>query len=254
VRVPERLRHLLSPPRSGGVRRAAVTALVLVLLAATAAAFAVAERLKLQRAPLTAPRFTRLIGPECTCESASARLRVRLRKADRLDVSIVTMEGQHVRTVETDAERGRGRVAFRWDGRDDRGDVVPDGRYRVRFHLDRADRTITVPTPIRVDSTPPTLTLVSARPTVIVPMGTGFDGRVLFTYRTNERAYPLLLVDGKVAVHGRSRRAGEARARWGGRLNGRSVRPGSYEAQLFAVDLAGNRSEPVSVSLRVRRP
>ena len=235
------------------MRRVAVTVLVLLLLGATAAAFAVAERLKLERAPLTAPRFTRLIGPTCNCESAQATLGIRLRKPERLDVSIVDLQGEHVRTLATDAPRKRGPVQFQWDGRDDAGAVVGDGRYRVRFHLDRTDRTITVPTPIRVDTTAPRLTLISAKPRTIVTGSGDRDERVLIVYRTNERAYPLLLVGSEVALHGKSRRAGRAEARWRGRLGGSFLDPGDYRADLFAVDPAGNRSKPVSVPVRVHR-
>lgn len=253
MRLHEPLRRLLSSPESPQVRRAAVTALALVLLIATAAAFAVAERLKLERSPLTAPEFTRLIGPECACESARAALRIRLRKPERLDVSIVNLDGEHVRTLATDVARKRGPAQFEWDGRNDAGDVVRDGRYRVRFHLDRAGRTITVPTGIRVDATPPRLTLISAEPRTIAP-GFGGPERVLFTYRTSERASPLLLVRSVVALRTpRSRPRGVRELRWRGKVGGSLVRPGSYRTDLFVVDLAGNRSEPASVTVLVRR-
>jgi hypothetical protein len=224
---------------------------VLVLLAATAAAFGVAERLKLERSPLTAPNFTRLIGPTCGCESGQAVLAVRLRKPDRVDVSIVDTDGDHVRTVATGVERRRGPARFRWDGRDDEGRVVPDGRYRVRFRLARADRTITVPTPIRVDATPPRLRLVSVEPRTLSPGAEGAAGRVLLVYRSSERAYPLLLVGGDVAVHGRSEPAGIVRLRWRGRIGGEPLRPGEYRALLVVVDPAGNQSAPSEILIRV---
>ena len=157
-----------------------MTALVLVLLLATAVAFAVAERLKLERSPVTAPRLTRLIGPTCECDKRTARLAVRLREPDVIDAAIVDTAGDHVRTLATNLRRSRGVVRFTWDGRDDADAVVRDGRYRLSVHLDGEDRTIVVPTPIRVDTTAPRLRLVSATPRVISPDGDGRADRVLF--------------------------------------------------------------------------
>ena len=212
-----------------------MTALALVLLAATAAAFAVAERLKLERSPVTAPRLDRLLSPTCACPTGVASLALTLRRPDRIDVSIVDSDGDHVRTLVTDAERPRGVARFRWDGRDDQGDAVRDGRYRLRIHLDRAERTITVPTPVRVDGTPPAVELVEVRPSgaLISPDGDGRRDRVLFRYRASEIAYATLVVRGTFAVRGRYYPAGPGRVSWRGRLRGRFAR----EAAALQMDL-----------------
>jgi hypothetical protein len=235
------------------VRGRAVTALALVLLAATAVAFGVTERLKLQRSPVTAPRLDRLLSPTCGCERGVAKLRVTLRKADRLDASIVDSAGEPVRNLVTDAEQAKGVARLEWDGRDDRGDPVRDGRYRLRIHLDRAERTITIPTPIRVDGSPPAVELIATRPAKLSPDGDGRGDRVLFTYRANETAYALVVVRGIDAVRGKYFPAGRGRVSWRGRLNGRVAKPGSYEAAVVAVDRAGNRSRPTrSVRIPLR--
>jgi hypothetical protein len=202
---------------------------------------------------VTAPRLTRLIGPTCGCEKETARLEVRLREPYVVDAAVVDMEGGHVRTLATDVRRPRGVASFTWDGRDDEGAVVPDGRYRLSLHLDGDDRTIVVPTPIRVDTTPPRLRLVAATPRVISPDGDGRADRVLFRYRASEGSYAVVHVDGREILRGRFWRRGPGRVRWGGRLAGRAVRPGTYAASVVAVDAAGNRSEPsVEVPVRVR--
>jgi FlgD Ig-like domain len=238
---------------SPSARRIAVASVVGVLLVATAGAFAVAERLKLERSPIAAPRFDRLIGPTCECETATARLQVRLRGDDTIDASIVDGRGEHVRTLGTGLRRTRGNVAFMWDGLDDDGGVVRDGRYRLRLRLARADRTITVPIPIRVDTTPPRLRLVSATPRVISPDGDGRGDRVLYRYRTNEDARPLVYVDGTPAVRSLLREAGPGRVRWQGRVNGRLPRAGTFATALALVDAAGNESERSSaVPVRIR--
>ncbi|MDQ4018861.1 MAG: hypothetical protein M3188_03375 [Actinomycetota bacterium] len=227
----------------------------MALLLATVAAFALAERLKLERSPVTAPRFTRLIGPECGCEKARADLRVRLRQADRVTAMIVGEDGEEVRRLATRLERPRGRVRFVWDGRDGAGKPAADGLYRLRLELERADRTITIPTPVRVDGTPPRLRLVSATPRAITPDGDGRADRVLYVYRSSERAYAVVYVNGRYTVRGRSWRRGRGRVRWRARVEGGGyVEPGVYRTWIEAVDPAGNRSErsPV-VTVRVRR-
>ena len=233
--------------------RRAATALALILLAATAVAFGVTERLKLQRSPVTAPRFDRLLSPTCGCERGIARLSLTFRKPDRVDVVIVDSEGEAVRELATDAEQPSGVARFEWDGRGDGGDPVPDGRYRLRIHLDRAERTITVPTPVRVDGTRPTAELLGTRPAKLSPDGDGRGDRVLFTYSASETAYPLVVVRGADVVRGKYFPAGRGRVSWRGRLNGRVARPGVYGAAIVVVDRAGNRSRPTrSVRIPLR--
>jgi hypothetical protein len=230
-----------------------MTALVLVLLLATTVAFAVAERLKLERSPVTAPRLTRLISPICGCDKETAKLAVRLREAHVVDAAIVGADGERVRTLATDVRRPRGRVRFTWDGRNDAGAVVPDGRYRLSLYLAADDRTIVVPTPIRVDTTPPRVRLLSATPRVISPDGDGRADRVRFRYRASEGSSPAVHVNGREIVRGRFWRRGPGRVRWGGRMAGTAVRPGTYAAWIVAADAAGNLSAPsVEVTIRVR--
>ena len=50
---------------------------------------------------------------------------------------------------------------FAWDGRNDAGQIVPDGVYHVQLQLKDEDRTIEFPSTVRVDSTPPTIEHVS---------------------------------------------------------------------------------------------
>jgi hypothetical protein len=243
-------RAALDSPRA---RRTAVAALVVLLLLATAAAFAVAERLKLQRAPVTAPRFERVVGPTCRCEHATATLRVRLRARETIDASIVDADGEHVRTLASALRRPRGNVRFTWNGRDDDGDVVRDGVYRLRLGLRERDRSIVIPTPIRVDATPPRVDLVDLRPRVFSPDGDGRGDRVLYRYRASEGARARVYVDAVPAVRGRFWRAGPGRVRWWARGKDGLWPPGSYRTWLTALDRAGNESEPSrTVVVRIR--
>ena len=72
------------------------------------------------------------------------------------------------------------------------------------------------------------------------------------SYRIDERARAVMLVDGRQRVQSKFRGV-EGKLVWFGRVNGRVVRPGLYEIRLRAVDRAGNRSVRTrAVPVRVR--
>ena len=240
----------LASPRT---RRVAVAALVFLLLVATAAAFAVVERLKLERAPVTGPRFDRLLAPTCACEHARAALRIRLREPETIDASIVDAGGKRVRTLAAALPRPRGSTRFTWDGRDDEGNVVRDGRYRLRLDLREDERSIVIPTPIRVDATPPRLRLLTVTPRVFSPDGDGRGDRVLYRYRASEGSRARVYVEGKPRVRGWFWPAGAARVPWRAAGKDRRWRPGAYRTWITARDRAGNESERSrTVVVRIR--
>ena len=59
----------------------AATVLVVLLLTATAGAFAYTERLKLEAGPILRPRVDELLSPVCECEHSLAQIGFRLREA-----------------------------------------------------------------------------------------------------------------------------------------------------------------------------
>ena len=114
--------------------------LVVVLLTATTAAFALTEGLKLQKSPIFRTKVDEVFSPVCDCEKDAALIRFTLRERDRLDVSIVDGGENVVRTIVRNEDEPAGRVEFDWDGRDDAGKVLPEGEYRPRIHLRRERR------------------------------------------------------------------------------------------------------------------
>ncbi len=171
--------------------------LVVALLAATAAAFALTQGLKNQPAGIFGTQVPRdIFSPVCDCGSDQASITFKLRNPDRLDVSVVDGSERVVSTIEDDREHERGLVAIQWDGRDDAGRVLPEGAYKLRVRL-RDDRTTyTLPNPIRIDVTRPQLELVSAGPRVISPDGDRRRDLVTFRYRLNEPGRGMLFVNG----------------------------------------------------------
>lgn len=223
------------------MRRAALTALVLSLLAGTAAAFAVTQSLKLERAPVGKARFAEPFSPTCGCARQVARLSFRLRRSDRLDLDIVS-DGESVRTLARGVERPRGRVFVRWDGRDDAGAVVPDGRYRLQVRAAGAGRTIVMPKGIDVDTQPPELELGEAAGTAVTPNGAGPSGNVELALTVSEKARLLVLVDGRLARVTKPWPAGEHTFVWSGRVRGSPLEPGTVDLSVRARDEAGNLS------------
>jgi FlgD Ig-like domain len=214
---------------------------------ATATAFAVTQRLKLEPSPISQTRVSGVFSPVCRCTTKAASIEFSLRRADHLRIAIRTGSSE-VRVAQGSFPRGD--VQVRWDGRDASGELVPDGIYYPLVELRRAGRTIDLPNPIRVDTIKPVIRLRSLRPRVFRP-GTE---KLTVTYTISEHAHALLYVDGRRRVFTASKRL-RYLLRWSGKVNGHAIRPGRHELKLVAEDLAGNRSAPTAVVIvRVRRP
>lgn len=232
--------------------RLASTVFVLGLLAATAAAFALAERLKLEPTPIEKTRVTRLFSPVCECSLSTAYVNFRLRKPDTLTVLIADSSGKAVRTLVTGDSLPAGPASFVWDGRGDDGQLVPDGLYSPRVHLERANRTFDLPNEIRLDATDPVVHAGPIRPRVFSPDGDGHADGVHMPYRLDEPARVEVYVNGRLRVRGNSVRP-VGKLDWYGKVGGRPLPPGQYRITLVARDLAQNVSAPTPpVTVRLR--
>jgi len=253
ARDPEAGHRKSDALESPDVARLASIAIVLALLGGTAVAFAVTERLKLERSPIAAPEIDKVFSPVCACARAEARVAFRLREPDTISLAILDAEGNTVRRLVSSARRTAGPFATSWDGRDDAGAVVPEGSYRPRLDLRRDRRTIVLPNPIRVDTTRPRVRFLGLRPEDgFSPDGDGRNDRVSVRYAVNERANGLLFVDGRRVVRTRWKPL-DGRMDWYGLLDGRPLPAGVYRISVGAEDLAGNlaeRTDPVAVEIR----
>ena len=227
--------------------RNAPTIVALLLIVATATAFAVTQRLKLEPSPISRTRVSDAFSPVCRCASKAANIEFSLRRAD--DVRIAVRVGTAEVTV-AEGPFARGDVHVRWDGRDAAGEIVPDGIYYPLVHLKRAGRTIDLPNPIRVDTIKPSIKFTSLTPRAFSP-GTE---KLKVTYTVSEHAHALLFVDGRRRVVTNTTRL-RGKLQWHGKVRGHVIRPGRHKLKLVAEDLAGNRSVPTPwVVVRVRRP
>jgi hypothetical protein len=219
-----------------------------VLVAATAGAFLVTQRLKQSPRLVRTLTVTRAISPNVPFRKAS--IRIRLERPDRATVSIIDAGGDRVRRLLTDRSLSPDqRVDLIWDARDDRNRVVADGEYRVRVNLRRQGRAVVLLDTIRVDSTPPRpLVRVQRRPgargPLIYPLPEGgpVRFRVLGTRLATERLF-LYRTDGPRPRFVRRlppRPAQGAEGVWDGRIAGRPAPPGVYTIAAKDTDDVGN--------------
>jgi hypothetical protein len=232
--------------------RPATTILVLLVLAGSAAAFAISEGLKVQKAAITAVQIGKTFSPVCDCPTDRVSIAFRLTRSDRLTVAIVDSHGQVVRTLVGSRLYGRGKHHFTWNGLTAVGVVVPDGVYEPSIRLHRAGKTLVLPNPIRVDTVPPRISVVSVRPRLISPDGDGHSDVVHVRYRIDERAHALLYVNGVLRARTKFQRENDS-IDWYGRAGGEALPPGTYRLSLAAVDSAGNPSKPLPAgTVRIR--
>lgn len=127
-----------------------------VLVIATAGAFARSQSLKTE--PLLLDKVRLGLGvrggaftPNGDCQGDTIASRFRLTRRDVITVSIVTPEGEHVRTLNQSRPlRAYKFFRFWWDGLDDDGKVVPTGPYHVRVQLAEHDRDLVLGGRLRV--------------------------------------------------------------------------------------------------------
>ncbi len=230
--------------------RYAPAALVAALLVATALAFAYTESLKLTPSPIIRTHVTKVFSPVCDCDTGTASIAFSLRSADRVEIDIVH-GGDVKRHLVAGRAYPKGTLEVVWDGRDDAGNVVPQGAYKPRVKLARQRRTIVLPNVIRVDTVAPTVELTRLAPRVFSPDGDRRADRVVVGYRVSEPARVSLWVDGRRAVLKKGQKT-KGTIDWFGSVDGSPLSQGSYRLEVEAVDVAGNvgartESKPVVV-------
>lgn len=227
------------------------TVLVVVLIVATAAAFARTEQLKLEPNPVSGPRVDKQFSPVCDCARDRAHISLRLRRGDRVTLSLIDGKGHTVARLVHNRSLRAGRVHFVWNGRDTSGAVVPDGSYRPKLELARHGRTIVLPDPIKVDSTPPRVRVLHVSPRTISPDGDHRADAVRLRYAVSEPAKAILLVDGKQRVRTRFRPL-QGDISWFGTIGSRRLPAGRHTIRLGVVDEAGNRALAPPLRVRIR--
>lgn len=235
------------------MQRTLSTAVIVGLLAATAAAFAITERLKLTKSPITGTKVVRVyVSPHA---HTTAAINVRFRRSDRVTVTILDTHRSEVDTLAYRLLVPRGRKTFTWDGRTDAGTVPKDGTYNMEIHLENQRRTILLPNPLLLETKLPVVLDAGAARPVFSPDGDHQFDTVTIHYKLSEDARVAVLFRGRRVILSRSHKA-KNKVTWGGTVAGRLVPPGRYVLTVSAQDLAGNRAtkvKQVAVTIRYIR-
>jgi len=219
------------------VARLLSTSFVVLLLAATAAAFALSEGAKSEPSPIYRPHASGVFSPDCGCARTAGTVRFRLRSADRVTLWL-ERGGGRVATIVSGRHYASGPVAITVDGITSSGVVLRDGAYAPVVHLAREHRTIRLPIRLVVDSKAPAIRVPTVPHAIISPDGDRRHDTFGVPYSLSEPARPILLVnDRRVAVAPRS-----GRLVWNGRIGGRAAPRGLYVLKASAEDRAGNRA------------
>jgi hypothetical protein len=211
--------------------RTATLILVLLVMAGSAAAFAISEGLKVQRAAITAVQIPRRVfSPVCDCPTDRVSIAFRLTRSDRLTVGIVDTHGQIVRTLVPSKLFGRGKHHFTWNGLTNVGAVVPDGEYEPRIRS--TGPTLVLPVPITVDTTLAAIVPIGVHPDTIRRTGRPPDRPLRYRSTSGRTRSSRERTSGTVPAT-RDRSSGTV-------VGGRPLPPGRYRLSLAAVDTAGN--------------
>lgn len=221
------------------------------LVVATLGAFAVVQRLKQSPRLVQTLTVSREYSPRITFQRAGIRLKL-TRRADDVTVSLLDEDGDVVRRLVRNRRYAREvPIQLFWNGRDERGRIVPDGTYRVRVGLRRQGRSVTLVDEIRTDATPPRPILRVQRPEggegpLIYPLPGGGPVRFEMTVpggfvgTPTFRVYRTDLGRPKAVARVRAG-AGATEGAWNGRVAGSPIpAPGTYVIGAQVRDSAGN--------------
>jgi hypothetical protein len=225
------------------LQRLLTSVTLVALLVATAAAFAVTERLKLTKSAITGTKVSRTFSPDCGCARNHANVRIVLRRADTLNVEVVDSHRREVAILAGGQRFRPGEAKFRWDGRTDAGRLAPDGAYRVKIHLARQHQTIVLPNTTLIDTTPPEIVSVTGNRGEFSPDGDNQADFVRLTYKLSKPARLALYLGGRriLLTHFYPQ---EGTVAWRGLGHRGLLRPGRYTLEVGALDRAGNRTPP----------
>jgi hypothetical protein len=219
------------------------------LLIATAAAFAVTERLKLEKSPVFGTTITPHLAP-----GAKATIQVKLRHGDRVTLTIRDTSRDLVDTLVAGLRAPRGVNVFHWNGRTDADKLAPEGAYYVEIHLAHQHRTLLLPNAIALDTTAPEVTDAHAVRNDFSPDGDHQSDEAAVRYTLSEPAHATVWFRGKRIIRSLFHPL-QGSFRWSGLVHGQRLPPGTYTLSVGATDLAGNTTPPelrahVRVTLR----
>jgi hypothetical protein len=234
--------------------RPLVRAVFAVLVVATVAAFFTTQQLK-GEFPLVIRFATKPahFSPNGDDYRDSTEVGFDLSEPASVSFMVVDSEGNEVRQIVNERPlAGDAKHRFRWDGRDDDGNLVEDGTYRMRVVRRDESRVIDSTKKITIDRSPPRVTLLSATPSVVATGLPGETPSVRLRYRGPANKAPVFRVfrtdDGRPHIVRRFRGGPNRTAVWDGQVSSGPQRTvpapeGDYAFTVAARDRAGNLTE-----------
>ncbi|RKQ92335.1 hypothetical protein C8N24_2181 [Solirubrobacter pauli] len=224
-----------------------------ILVGATFAAFFVAQRLKSEPPVITVRAITQFFSPNGDGSKDVSNLSISTKVEDVATVDVVDIDGDRVRRLREAVPMAPYRpLRLVWDGKDDDGAVVPDGRYRLRVALRDEGRSAVLQKTMNVDTKAPTPQVCLGDPCQkrdprlqnIVSQG---DRAIDIYIRGRSRSETTLrilrtdLAGEPKLVRTLHRKGRYARKRWDGLDEaGKPLPPGTYIVQARVRDAAGN--------------
>jgi hypothetical protein len=233
------------------LQRALTTIVLLGLLLASAAAFAITEHMKLIKSPIYRPVVTKVFSPAA---HGKALIQFNLRHRDSVTVSIVDSGRNVIATLPEQTDRpAKMQLTFKWNGLTSAGTVVGNGSvYQPQVHLSNDRHTILMPNRITVDTEAPDVLSASAGGGGILIVGRAQG--LPIRYSVSEPAHVAVYLGGRRVLLGR-RTKPTGIVKWNGKVDGKMLRPGRYALRVGAVDVAGNETPPAGrkrVVVRIR--
>jgi FlgD Ig-like domain len=234
--------------------RPLVRAVFAVLVVATIAAFFATQQLK-GEFPLVIRFATKPahFSPNGDGYRDTSRIGFDLSEPASVSFMVIDAEGTEVRQIVSDRRlAGDAKHRFSWDGRDDEGNLVPDGTYRMRVVRRDESRVIDSVKEITIDTVPPPVELLSAEPPVIATGPPGEPPQVRLRWRGPKNKAPVVRVfrtgEGEPSIVRRFRGGPERSATWDGSVSAGPERTepapeGDYAFTVAVRDKAGNATE-----------
>jgi hypothetical protein len=234
--------------------RPLVRAVFAVLVVATVAAFFATQQLK-GEFPLVIRFATKPahFSPNGDDYRDTTKVGFDLSEPASLSFMVVDSEGNEVRRLVSERRlAGDAKHRFLWDGRNDEGNPVPDGTYRMRVVRRDESRVIDSVKEITVDRKPPRVTLLSVKPSVVATGLPGETPSVQLRYAGPKNRAPVIRVfrtdDGQPHIVRRFRGGANRTAVWDGQLSSGPQRTepapeGDYAFTVAVRDRAGNLTE-----------
>lgn len=214
----------------------------------TVGAFFVTQALKTEMPVVlrfaTAPVY---ISPNGDGVRDRTRVGFDLSEPAEVSFSMIDSDGMEVRRLVDDRQlAGDVKHRFTWDGRDDDGNVVPDGVYRMRVARRKEGRILNSFKKVVVDTRRPRVELASTTPGVVDPSN-GRPVSVRVRYRGPRTPHPEFRVwrtdDGPPRIVDRFRGEDDRSGTWNGRtISGNFAVDGDYAFQARVRDRAGNEA------------